>query len=452
MPSYSVSMHPYHSRFASFLLVLFSLSGTAASQELLPALMQAALAHHPALRAQGGMREAAQAGVEGARWQYWATPSINLERVNTSDTSYRGDNSVTTLRLQQPLWTGGRLDGNLSKAEAQAVAAQADLVATRQQLVLRVLQAWSDALAAQGKLLSYEQSETVHLRLLGLVERRSHEGLSAQADTDLARSRIDGVRADLLSARAQRDTALDRLRLLTGLPVTASQLGYSSSSRPPEQALPLAELLAAAREQSPQIAKARAQGKVAEAEVTLAKATLSPEVFLRAERQYGNFHQSGQDPQNRVFIGVSSNFGGGLSSLSGLDAARARQRAAEEDVRAQVLTLDEQVQSDANLLRMTGERRSTLERVQQTSASVSSSWERQFLAGRKQWQDLMNATREQMQNDVQLADAIATQQLTGWRLAILAQGVSTVLERRLTAGTRQADESSKATYSERPAQ
>lgn len=443
------------SRLASSLLILFSLSGAARSHEPLPVLIQAALAHHPAVRAQGGIQEAAHAGVAGAKWQYWATPSINLERVGTADPTYQGDGSVTTLRLQQPLWTGGRLDGNLSKAEAQVVVAQADLEATRQQLALRVLQAWSDAVAAQGKLASYEQGEEAHRRLLGMVERRLSEGFSAQADTDLARSRIEGVRADLVSARAQRDTALDKLRLLTGRPVAASQLGHSSSSRPPEQALSLNELLAAAREQSPQIAKARAQGKVAEAEVTLAKATLSPEIFLRAERQYGNFYQSGQEPQNRLFIGVATNFGGGLSSLSGLEAARARQRAAEEDVQTQTLTLDEQVQSDANLLRMTRERRTTLERVQQSSASVSASWERQFLAGRKQWQDLMNATREHMQGDVQLADVIATQQLTAWRLVILTQGVNAVLARSLSSGTPQAgapEKSSQTTPPERMGQ
>jgi len=439
------------SHLARSLLVLFSLSGAVSAQEQLPSLIQSALDHHPSVRAQSGMQDAALAGVAGAKWQYWATPSVNLERANTADPAYRGDSTVSTLRLQQPLWTGGRLDGNLSKAESQLFAAQADLEVTRQQLALRVLQAWSEAVAAQGKFVSYEEGEAVHQRLLGMVERRHSEGFSAQADTDLASSRIEGVRADLLSARAQRDIALDKLRLLTGRPFAASQLIPTTSSHPVESTLSLDELLAAAREQSPQIAKARAQGKIAEAEVTLAKATLSPEVFLRAERQYGNFYQSGQGPQNRIFVGVASNFGGGLSSLSGLEAARARQRAAEEDVRAQVLTLDEQIQSDANLLRMTKERRSALERVQKNAANVSASWERQFLAGRKQWQDLMNAAREQMQSDVQLADVIATEQLTAWRLVILTQGVNAVLMRSVTMTPQHggADQGSQASHPER---
>lgn len=397
------------------------------SADEVPRLIQSALSHHPALRAQSGMQDAAKAGIEGAKWQYWPTPSIGVERANTRDPAYRGDNTVTTLRLQQPLWTGGRLDGNLSKAEAQALAARADLEATRQQLALRVIQAWSEATAAQGKVVAYAQSRDVHARLLGLVERRTREGASAQADIDLARSRLDGTDADLATAHAQRDTALDKLRLLTGRPVAAGELGDINTTHSPAIAASLADQLAAARAQSPQIAKARAQSQVAQAEVAVAKSALSPEVYLRAERQYGNFSLPGQDPQNRIFIGLTSAFGAGLSSLSGVDAARARQLAAEEDIQTQQLALDEQVQGDAVLARTAEARRRSLERARASAGDVSASWERQFLAGRKQWQDLMNAAREQTQADVQLADAIATQHLTGWRLAVLTRGVDALL-------------------------
>lgn len=394
------------------------------------ALIRAALLQHPALRAQAGMQEAAKAGIEGAKWQYWATPSIGVESTDSrNDPAYRGDRTVTSLRLQQPLWTGGRLNGNLDKAEAQARVAEADLEATRQQIALRVVQAWSDATAAQGKLAAYEQSRAVHARLLSLVERRTREGASAQADIDLARSRLDGTEADLAAAQAQRATALDKLRLLVGRPVSAAELGDAGRLRPPEVSPGIEALLSAARAQSPQLAKAAAQVQIAEAEVKLAAASLSPEVHLRAERQYGNFYQPNQDPQNRLFVSVSTAFGGGLSSLSGVDAARARRMAAQDDIQTQQLALDEQVHGDAVLSRTAGERRARLERAGVSSAEVAASWERQFLAGRKQWQDLMNAAREQTQNDIQLADTIATQHLTGWRLAILTQGVGPALER-----------------------
>ena len=426
-------MVPYLKRKpALFLALLFSqvllIAPQASVAGGLPSLIGEALIQHPSLRVQASMQAAAKAGVEGAIWQYWPTPSLALERAITDDPAYRGDHSVITLRLQQPLWAGGRLSGNLSKANAQTIVAQADFESIRQQLALRVAQSWSDIAAAQGKVIAYEQSRDVHARLLALVERRTREGASAQADIDLARSRIDGIEADLTSAQAQRDTAMGKLGLLVGRVVRLDELGHTTDSRPPEPAAGQEHRLSSAREQSPLIAKARAQVKIAQADVDIAKAALSPEVYLRAERQYGNLYQANQDPQTRLFVGLSTVFGGGLSSLSGIDVARARQRAAQEDIQTQQLAIDEQVLGDITLERSTGMRRSNLERVRLSSNEVYASWERQFLAGRKQWQDLMNAAREQMQNEVQLADTIAAQHLVGWRLSILTQGLDATLQ------------------------
>lgn len=398
-----------------------------ASATTVPQLIREALAQHPAMAAQAGLGAAAQAAVETAQWQYWPTPSISVERASSSDRAYASDRTVATLRLQQPLWTGGRLDAKLSKAKAQAGVVEAEAQATRQQLALRVLQAWSEALAAQAKVLAYEQSRDVHARLLGLVERRTHEGASAQADIDLARSRLDGTEADLAMVMAQLQTAQDKLVLLVGRPVASLSLTRSADARSPWSSSTLAAWLAAAREHSPQLAKARAQVLAAQADIDLAKAALSPEVYLRAERQYGSSSVAGQALQNRFFVGVSSAIGAGLSSLSGVDDALARHSAAIAELATQQLALEEQVLSDATLVRTASARRSRLERARQSAADVSASWERQFLAGRKQWQDLMNAAREQTQNDVQLADAMTTQVLTDWRLTVLTQGLDAVL-------------------------
>lgn len=110
---------------------------------------------------------------------------------------------------------GGRLVGNLSRAEARLAAAEGDLQDAKQQLALRVIQAWSEALVAQMKLQAYEGSLSMHVRLLELVRRRHAEGASAQADVALASSRLSTLQSEHDAAKAQRDTARERLRLLT---------------------------------------------------------------------------------------------------------------------------------------------------------------------------------------------------------------------------------------------
>jgi adhesin transport system outer membrane protein len=319
---------------------------------MLQTLVGDALLSHPALRGQQGINEAAVAGVEGAKWQFYPTPSVALERTGSqsNDPIYRGDKQVVTAGLRQPLWTGGRLTSNLTKARGQALGARADLEITRQQLALRVIQAWSEALSTHKKSLAWAQSRAIHERLLAMVERRASEGASALADVALARSRLAGVNADRLLAQAQRDSALERLRLLIGgrrLAIESLELEWPplDEARNPER------WLEDARAVSPQILKSRAMAQVAEAEVEAARAALSPEVSLRLERQWGSYNTVGAGSQNRIFVAVSTAFGGGLSSAAGINAAQARSRAAQEDIRTQQLSIDEQIQNDIVLWR-----------------------------------------------------------------------------------------------------
>ena len=74
-------------------------------------LIASALTSHPSAQGQRALVQSAQAGVDSARWQFYPTPSVSIETANASATDplYLGDNRVSTVRLQQPLWTGGRL-------------------------------------------------------------------------------------------------------------------------------------------------------------------------------------------------------------------------------------------------------------------------------------------------------------------------------------------------------
>lgn len=391
-------------------------------------MIQKALETHPGLRAQQNNLNAASAGLAAARWQFWPTPSLSIEKADTqrADPSYKGANLVSTARLQQPLWTGGRLSSSLSKAQAQELLAQADWEGARQQLALRVIQTFSEVLSAQRKIDAYVESQRTHLRLLALVERRVPNGASARADVDLARSRLDSVEADLMAAQTQQESALDRMRLLTGIQELA--LPNKNPVLPPLNfnLLPK-DWLDLARQISPQMTKAQAQIRIAEADVGIARAAWSPEVVLRLERQWGNFTIADVPAQNRAFISLSSSLGAGLATSSAVDAAQARLLAAQEDYQSQNLSTIESVLGDVTLAQSIAKRRQSLERASQAATDITISWERQFLAGRKQWQELMNAAREQAQAEAQLADAQGAQQLTAWRLFVLTYGVDALV-------------------------
>jgi adhesin transport system outer membrane protein len=392
-------------------------------------LTQATLAQHPSLRTAASRAEASRAEVEAAKWQFWPAPSIGVERLQSGGTGDDGDKTVGVLRLQQPLWTGGRLTAGLQRAQSNALQVEAESLEVRQSLVARVIQAWSEAVVALRKLDAQHQSLERHQRLSQMVERRLAEGASAQSDAALARSRIEMLQAEIQLLQAQRDSAVDRLRLLTGQTIEAKDLALAHAAQS-QARLTLGDLIEQAKAISPQLQKTLQASEVARANVGLAKASLLPEVVLRYEHQTGNFSSSNISNTNRVFVTLNSALGAGLSSLSGVNAAVAQLTAAQEQIAEQEQALAEQVQLDFTLAQAARARMRGLAMATQASSEVLDSYERQFLAGRKQWLDLMNAAREQAQSESQLADAMGALELSSLRLVLWTGGVDAMLQVR----------------------
>jgi adhesin transport system outer membrane protein len=421
-------MKPVHSRHAwLWCLCLTAWLPLSADAQVLEQLIASALASHPSAQGQRALVQSAEAGVDSARWQFYPTPSVSVETANASaaDRVYQGDKRVATARLQQPLWTGGRLMAGIDKAAAGLVVSQASLEEVRLQLGLRVVQTYGDWLSAHLKTLANEKSLATHERLREQVKRRLSEGASAQSDLVLAVARLEGILADVTAARAQGEIALARLGQLLGSPLSGAAL--TAVLAPPRALNGSAQgLLALAIGINPTVTKAKAQARVQAAVIDERRADLSPEVYARIERQYGNYNFSNGAPQNRLFIGLTSRFGAGLSSLSNVEAARSQYAAALTEIEVQSRTVSEQVLSDHALGASAASRMASIQASLKAAEDVSASYDRQFLAGRKSWLDVMNAARELAQTETQLADLQSTQLVVTWRITAYTRGIDAV--------------------------
>ena len=399
--------------------------------QVLEQLIASALASHPSAQGQRALVQSAEAGVDSARWQFYPTPSVSVETANASaaDRLYEGDNRVSTLRLQQPLWTGGRLSAGMDKAAAGLVVSQASLEEVRLQLGLRVVQTYGDWLSAHLKTLANEKSLATHVRLREQVKRRLTEGASAQSDLVLAVARLEGISADVTAARAQGEIALARLGQLLGSPVDGLALTAVLAS-PRALNGGAQALLERAIGINPTVTKAQAQARVQEAVIEERRADLMPEVYVRIERQYGNYNFPNGEPQNRLFIGLTSRFGAGLSTVSNIEAARTQHAAALTEIEVQSRTVSEQVLADYALGLSAASRMASIQASLRAAEDVSASYDRQFLAGRKSWLDVMNAARELAQTETQLADLQSTQVVVTWRLVAYTRGIDAVGEKK----------------------
>lgn len=386
------------------------------------------LNNYPSISEANFSLDAAGSVEKSAYWQFFPTPSAAFQSVNSakSDLSYRGSNSQTTLSLYQPIWTGGRLTSSLDKAKAGVVVDQANLQAVRLGVAMQFVQAYGDWLDAELRKKALQRSLATHKKLIAMITRRIDIGLSAASDLILSEGRVSGVESSLKQAQAQSVTAKIRLTQLYGQPMDVNHLATLNTYVDLRLANPTA-MVDAAIAASPDVAKAAADVLVAKAEVGIQRANYSPEVYVRVERQFGNISYNAVSDENRIFVGLSTALGAGLSLMSQVSQATARHQASEAKLATIKRQVTEQVMTDAANFESAQDRLVTMQASFIAYMMVADSWDRQFFAGRKTWVELMNAAQELAQSELAVADEKAMLMVLKWRLAIETKGLDGVL-------------------------
>ena len=386
---------------------------------LFDALSQA-LQTHPSVLTQMRQVEVSRSDRRVAQQQFFPTPSVSLEQVSPSaaDPSYRGDKQLQLFRLQQPLWTAGRLTAGLDKSQAGIDISDANLAEARLQISFKVLQAWSDWTAAIRKVRAVEQSLEAHRRLDGILKRRIQEGASAPAEQILTESRLQQTQAQWETMQAQTRLARVRLEQLIGRPLSAQD--EPQALRPYQTDSP-EQMTSSALKYFPAHMRGQAQLRSQEAEWLERKADLYPEVYLRAEHQRGNFAYADIPSVNRVFLGLTSRLGAGLTTGMQLESIAKKREVLVSDLENVERTLREQIQTEWIQLSSALNRLPSLKQSLASARLTAEAWDRQFLAGRKSWMEVMNTVRELLQADLDLVDAETQILLGSWRLACLVE-------------------------------
>lgn len=383
-------------------------------------LLGIAVTQHPSLRAREADVGAAKSEIETARWQFWPTPSLSIQhpdKVLYSTT----DRVVTTLSVRQSIWTGGRLEAGLANANASEAVAKATREETRRDIAIELIQAYGDAHTARARLKVYDANLAIHRKLLEQIQRRTKAGISVESDIALARSRYESSVADQSNARALLDAALDKLQTLVGRPVTEDLLPIDGFA---QDGMPVDVRVVQAQQVDPSLKRMQAEALGLQAHVDSIASANWPDLYASISRRQGDV--TGRTAQ--VMVGLETKLGAGLSNASAVQAARQRQQAKQEDIDYRTRKLTEQIRSDLRLRDSMHERVKSFTDSLRAANVVAQSWDRQFGAGKKAWQDVMNAARESAQTEIQLVDAKGALAVLDWRIAVLTHGVQWVLE------------------------
>lgn len=402
------------------------------SPAFLQVLWQQVIAQHPQALSQTELIRAAGSDLKIAEQSFYPTPSWVVERVESQvliDRAYAGSSQVSTLRLQQPLWTGGRLSAQLSKAAISEQIETERLLEVKQSLALKTLQAWLEVVSTQRQQRALQEALQVQLGLLQKITQRAALGYSADSDVKLSQWRIAQAHHEISQAVLQEKLAWLRLKQWVPKVVELLQNFDKEGSAPVNNLehtlpLPLLDWESLCLSQSPTLQRMASVLAYQRAEALEKRALLQPEVYVRLEHQQGNFTYANTAGVNRIFVGMTASTGAGLSLQHQLATLDLKQESTKQETDAAHRTLLESLQSELLNLNARQSKVETLHSNLKSAQDIQSAWQRQFEAGRKSWIDVVNAVKETSQAEMTLIDNDMALQLSYWRLQVMAFGVT----------------------------
>ncbi len=386
--------------------LLGGLSSVSAATELrlADALSLAAL-HHPSVKAKQADVQAALADLETAKWSRF--PTVSTEATTA------GGRAQAALMLQQPLWTGGKIDAQNRLAQAQLTLAEAGLQEIRTNLMQQAGQQFFEVLRWHQRLAVARKTEDEHRHLLALIQRRVVAEISPLTDQVLATARFQQAVSERIQFDRSLQTAQLALQQLVGEPLTGLKAPQLLAQPKQDEAM----AIAASKTHSAELLRWRTQQEVAQAQIDMAQAGLLPTLALAHRHNLGT-HDNAVQP-SRTYLSFQFSPGPGFSARSAAAAARSRLENSLQNTAVFERQLEQQVRTAMAELDALAQQVEPARLLVNATEDVVASYLRQYQIGKKNWLDVLNALRESAQAHYSAVDVASSTQSLQLRLMLL---------------------------------
>lgn len=365
-------------------------------------LLSKAVQTHPTVMEKRVSLEAAQHALSGARWQHFPNVSVEASANATQGTSQ-------VLRIEQPLWTGGRLSANVLANEARLVAAESGVIESEQQILLRTASLFAELVRLGSRLDAATDNITEHERLLGLIGRRSDSGVASPSEVISAKARLQQARTELVQLQTAALNARADLEQTTGITVSDIRVPKTVLDAPSDTTQQIDKALA----YSPALRRLAAETLSADAEIESRKSAYWPKVSLRHEQIWGQNY-----PSSQTYLMLTMQTGNGFSTSTAISEAVSQRSATLQRQSSLRMEISTTVRTDLNKVRSAKAEAEVLRELAETTREMYESFVRQYAAGRKFWLDVLNARNESIKARNSLVDAEWGGMLALWRLQI----------------------------------
>lgn len=171
-------------------------------------LVSKAINYHPSIKMSEEAFKMSEEEINSAMWQYFPTPSVDFSNSTKND--------QVVAKLEQPIWTGGKLDSQYDIALSNKVEAEYTLEESKFKLVEKILSLLQSYYQGKSAEISLKEGYERLSLFSEMIDKRIEAGISSQSDKLLLNSRLVQIKTDIVNAKSKQTLALKQLSLLVG--------------------------------------------------------------------------------------------------------------------------------------------------------------------------------------------------------------------------------------------
>lgn len=373
-------------------------------------LVNDSLESHPSVLVSKEMIEGAKAGVSSAKWGYYPTPSVDYSYKNN-------EKNQLTLRLEQPIYTGGKLDAAYDKASAYENEANANHLETKYKLTDNHLKILKSYFQSKKKIETLKENLKQFDELSSMVDRMIKAGVLSNADKNLLESKIAAVNSDLVMTKSKYKIAKIQFEILVSKKIDcAVEFDYVDIFK---DEIKLEALVNRISQYHPALRVLDGKILGAQAGVSEAKSNVWPTLSVRAEHREGALYKGSTDEnEDIVYMAVSANFGAGLSAASNIKKANLDVSKLKFERLKKEKELTDELISDYISYNAVVSNLSIINSDLKTAFNIYESNKRLFLSQKKSWLDVVNALADINRQKVKYSELNVEKQLLEYNMAL----------------------------------
>ena len=277
-------------------------------------LLAEGLRTHPSITVAKKLILGSELQLDIARWGYFPSPSIVL--------SGSSSNSSTILRLDQPLWAGGKIDASRDQAQAQKDEATYGYALSQFNLIEDYLNTLQKYLQAQDKINIMNNILIEQQSMMETIDRMIIAGELSVADKNLMNTKMSDVYASLKITQAKYDVAKIQLEILTGYQVRCNIVFNNKPIF--EDKIDIEFLVDEMLNSHPTIKILTARIEIAKSNVDSAESKLWPTLKLRGEHSKGSVYEGTDNNKedNLLYLLFEMSTGAGASAFNNIERAK----------------------------------------------------------------------------------------------------------------------------------